>query len=267
MQTQFRIGFILLVAFVVLGTCGTSYAQSLKSTTPGAGWQTWNVGDLNDNAAPFWDTPWGASQPNDEGNAAEKNVGYCLTSTGDCIGIGSAQFAPGVLPFWGMPYNSTTDTGGGIDPNVFFKGGSSTRLKATLYLNSSANPVEINEFGWFETNSTGSVVGATHTLFLGTGPQENLTPSPVGSTVTFSPTAYFGYYYIDVSEGSCHTYTLVNFNDPNCAGSGNNHNFAVFSQGDPTFWIAGEDPSDCPNNDGDCNLTLVKVQSVSTRGD
>ena len=51
---------------------------------------------------------------------AEKNVGYCLTSTGDCQGIGSANFAPGELPYWGLPFDATLDTGGARDNKVYF---------------------------------------------------------------------------------------------------------------------------------------------------
>ena len=273
---------ILLIA--AWATCGTSYAQTVIGSS-GAGFQTWNTSDLNDNDAPFWDTLWGASRggpscvpgqvPCDlEGSPANKNVGFCLTSSGDCQGIGSVFFAPGTLPFWAMPYNSTTDTGGALDPKVYFKsntsstntlttsggtGGTGTQsLKATLYLNASANANEINEFGWFETNATGSVIGTTHTLFQGSP-----TPSPVGATASFTPTQYFGYYYKDFSEGNCFTYTLFNFNDPNCFGS---HNFVVFSTSPgssrASYWIAGQDPQECPNNDGDCNLTLVKVNTL-----
>jgi hypothetical protein len=74
-----------------------------------------------------------------------------------------------------------------------------------LYLNASANPVEINNFGWFETNATGTVIGTRHLLFEGTGPNENLTPAPVGATVFFTPTTYCAYYHADVSEGNGHT--------------------------------------------------------------
>jgi hypothetical protein len=255
-----RMSLFLLTAMAVLAICGTSYAQSVRGSA-GAGWQSWNTNDLNDNGAPFWDVPFGGSQPNDEGYPAEKNPGFCLTSTGDCQGIGSALFAPGALAYWGMPYDSVNDAGGAIDPSVFFRSAGG-RLRATLYLNASANPVEINEIGWFETNSTGGVIGNKHVLFEGTGPSENLTPAPVGASVYFTPTTYFGYYYADVSEGNCYAYTLFTFNDPNCFGS---HNFVVFTSNPTsshaTMWIAGEDPADCPNNDGDCNLTIIKVSS------
>jgi len=258
------ISLIMLTAIAAVSLCGTSHAQSVKGSS-GAGWQAWTSSDVNDNGFPFWDTQWGGSQPNSETSPAEKNVGFCMTSTGDCQGVGSALLAPGTLQFWGMPYNSAADTGGARDPNVFFRSGGS-RLRATLYLNASGNPAEINEIGWFETNSTGSVVGNKHILFEGTGPNENLTPDPVGATVTFTPTTYFGYYYADVSENNCYTYTLFNFNDPDCSGAGNDHDFVVFTTNPTsthaTMWIAGEDPADCPNNDGDCNLTLIKVSSA-----
>ena len=119
-------------------------------------------------------------------------------------------------------------------------------------------PTEINEFGWFETNATGTILGARHVLFQGSGSQP---PTPVGQTVTFKPTLYFGYYFSDVSENGCLVYTLSRFNDPSCFSPNFEHNFAVFNTdpGSPkrSFWIAGLDPAGC--GDDDCNLTLVKV--------
>jgi len=183
MSQGWRASLFLLTAIAVLIISGTSYAQSVKGG-PGAGWQTWTTSDVNDNGSPYWDTQWGGSRPNSEGSPAEKNVGFSMTSSGDCQGIGSALFAPGTLRFWGMSYNSVADTGGGRDPNVFFKSNGG-RLKATLYLNASGNPAEINETGWFETNSTGSSVGNKHILFEGTGPNEKLDAGP-GETRFFT---------------------------------------------------------------------------------
>lgn len=265
---QPRTSLILLIAMVVLTTCMASYAQTLIGS-PGAGWQTWTPAiDLNDSGAPYWDVPWGASG-NYGGGHAEKNVGFCLTSTGDCQGIGSALFAPGPIAFWGMPYDSVNDTGGIRDDRVYFHS-TGGQLTATLYLNASIVATEINEFGWFQTNSTGTAIGERHRLFQGTGDnQGTLTPDPVGKSVTFTPTTYFGFYYSDVSEPTdtpppthgCYAYTLFTLNDPRCleaTGGQGDHDFVVFKQ-DRTYWIAGEDPSDCVNHDGDCNLTVVKV--------
>jgi len=79
-----------------------------------------------------------------------------MTSNGDCQGIGSALVAPRPLQFWAMPYNAATDTGGAMDPKMFFRTVRlATSYQATLHLNTATNTQEINEFGWFETNSAG----------------------------------------------------------------------------------------------------------------
>jgi hypothetical protein len=248
-----RQGLILLIVMAVLTTCTASYAQTVIGS-PGAGFQNWTAADLNNNGAPFWDAP----TTNSQGNPDSKNVGYCLTGGGDCVGINSQIFAPGRLPYWGMPFDSVNDANGALDPKVYFRRKGTQKLKATLELQLSTVPVEINEFGWFETNATGSVVGTRHILFKGGGvPPGTLTPDPVGKTITFRPTHYFGYYFSDVSENGCLAYTLFGFNTSGCA----KHNIVVFAtkpnSPHSAFWIAGEDPAGC--GDGDCNLTLVKV--------
>ena len=269
-----RSSLIIAGAVAAWAAVGSAYSQTLIGS-PGAGWQNWTPAtDLNSNNAPYWDVPWAASG-NYLGNTAEKNVGFCLTSTGDCQGIGSALFAPGAIPFWGMAYDSINDTGGARDNSVYFLSQGRT-LTATLELNSSAISNEINEFGWFETNSTGTVIGTRHVLFQGSGePPGSQTPSPVGQTATFTPTRFFGYYYSDVSEPAtspapthgCYAYTLFNLTEPRCldaSGKQGDHDFVVFSSDAasqrPTYWIVGEDPADCTTKDGDCNLTIVRVR-------
>jgi hypothetical protein len=273
-----RRGLILLVAMAVFAMCAASYSQTLIGS-PGAGWQSWTAAldvnfngiDLNNNYAPYWDSPWGASGSYG-GGLAEKNAGFCLTSTGDCQGLGSALLAPGAIPFWGQPYNSATDTGGARDNTMYFRS-SGARLRATLFLNASANQREINEFGWFETDSTGSTIVARHKLFQGSGePTGTLKPDPVGKSVLFTPTTYFGYYYSDVSEPTgtpphgCYAYSIFTLNEPRCTETGGgqgDHDFIVFSPDPgsflPIYWIVGEDPTDCTNQDGDCNLTVVTI--------
>ncbi len=243
---------ILLIAIAVCASSATSHAQTIQGSS-GAAFQTWTATDLNNNGAPYWD----AVTENYLGDPTNKNVGFCLTGTGDCVGILTSIFVPGPIPFWGMTYNSAGDAQGAIDPAVYFhrKG---EHLKATLQLQLSSKSTEINEFGWFETNQAGTVLGAKHKLFQGSGvPPGSLTPDPVGKSVLFKPTQYFGYYYRDVSENGCLVYTLSSFTDPACT----DHNFAVFATKPGShhnaFVIAGEDPPGC--NDGDCNLTLVKV--------
>ena len=72
-----------------------------------------------------------------------------------------------------------------------------------MYLNATANPSEVKDFGWFETNSTGSIVGTRHLLFSGTGITYDQIPTPTGTSIVFTPTRYFGFYYSDVSEPAC----------------------------------------------------------------
>jgi hypothetical protein len=299
-----RLTFTLLIAIAVGATVGSAHGQALIGTPGAAGWQSWSVDDilcgeeLDGNTAldacipysgsagipaPYWNVEFGAARPNDEGNPAEKNVGFCMTSTGDCQGIGSALIAPGPLKFWAsttfVPGNGLLGTGGARDNKVYFKN-SGTRTtsgfrwnsyRATLVLSNTSVPCGVNAFGWFETNSTGSVVGNMHELFSGTGEpryQCNLTPAPVGSNVTFTPTQYFGYYYSDVSEPACndgstdpqnfgnspttqvcpsaigggyghgcYAYTLFNLDEPRCTNTDNvpngntngDHDFVVFS--------------------------------------
>lgn len=285
-NVKVRATLILLIALVVGVTCAN--AQQLIGS-PGAGWQTWNLAkdvngdfiDLNSNGAPYWDVPFLTFNAGGYGGSpAAKSIGWCMTSNGDCQGIGSALFAPGTLPFWAMPYNSATDTGGAIDPQMYFKSKYGQSYQATLYLNSATNTFEINEFGWFQTNSTGTVNGTKHVLFRGSGyPPGTLTPDPVGKTVTFTPTQYFGFYYSDVSDPEfqngpvhgCYAYTIFAFNDEDCTAAGQgDHVFAIFvqqqvSNPDPTYWVAGQDPSLC-SFDGDCNLTVVKVTPAKQHG-
>ncbi|HTG15896.1 MAG TPA: hypothetical protein VK747_11585 [Blastocatellia bacterium] len=288
---------LILLAVLVAATACAANAQTLIGT-PGAGWQTWSVTpissdqpNLNDNGSPWWDLQWRATSGSYGGTGADKNPGFCITSTGDCVGMGSQAFAPGALPFWGMHYDNVGDTEGIRDDKVYFHSNGAS-LVATLYLNATANPSEVNDFGWFETNSTGTLSGKKHKLFSGTGINYDQIPTATGTTVIFKPTAYFGYYYSDVSEPACpdgtdttypdgvhpcadptavthgcYANSIFLLNDQRCTevgGGQGDHDFVVFSKGgaNPTFWVAGEDPSDCKSNDGDCNLTLVRVAAL-----
>lgn len=285
----------LVAVIVAANVCATSHAQTLIGSS-GAGWQSWSVtpisftqNNLNDSGSPYWDVQWAAAGSYGGGNLADKNAGFCMTSTGDCVGMGSGAFAPGAIPFWGMPYDAVNDAGGARDNTVYFHNNGGP-LVATLYLNATANPNEVNDIGWFETNAAGTVAGAKHKLFSGTGVTKDQIPDPAGKTVIFTPTRYFGYYYSDVSEPACpdgtstdnpcatpgpvhgcYALTLFNLNDAKCVdatGNQGDHDFIVFSANartasHPTYWIAGEDPTDCADTDGDCNLTIMSVTALT----
>lgn len=266
-------GLILLVVMTGLITCGKSFADSVKGSA-GAGFQSWVTTGLNNNGAPYWDNQTsyidgsfgGITPPGTMGN-----VGYCLSGTGNCPQLRSPGPSPGTIPFWAMSYDPDADTGGVLDPKVWFKRNIPNRLKATLKLQLSNSAQEINEFGWFETDRKGTYIGEMHRLFKGSGfPPGSSTPDPVGTTVSFTPSRYYGYYFLDVSEGGCLVFTLASFNTAPCGLDQLPHNFAVFATDArsrlSSFWIAGEDPAGMDGcRDGDCNLTLVKVQPIPTR--
>lgn len=295
------LGLALSVAVAVLAISTTANAQALIGSA-GAGWQTWTVTpitstqpDLNDSGNPWWDLQWNSAgnygtSTNPTGGA-DKNPGFCITATGDCVGMASQAYAPGTLPFWGTYYDPVGDTGGERDNKVYFRNGGGA-LTATLFLNATTNPNEVNDFGWFSTNATGTIVGTRHKLFSGTGVTKDQIPTPTGTTVVFTPTRYFGYYYSDVSEPACpdgtdtylnglstpcvdpnavlhgcYAYSIFTLNDQKCVdstGGQGDHDFVVFkgvpvTSSRPTFWVVGEDPADCANADGDCNQTMVRV--------
>jgi hypothetical protein len=266
---------ILLFLMAVWATCGMSYADSIIGS-PGAGFQNWDVSfsQLNTNRAPYWDYPTQYDTSNIPGfppfstfpRGEYANVGFCLTGTINC----PERFlkpgpAPGSLPFWGMSYDSAADTGGALDPNFFFKREAPNMLRATLELQLSTLANEINEFGWFETNSSGSTIGPMHQLFAGSPD-----PSPLGISVAFNPTQYYGYYFRDISE-NCLVATLLIHNI--CTDLRPDlivfqHSLAAFATDltNPTsplssFWIAGLNaPGECRG--ADCNLTLVEVAEM-----
>jgi len=190
-----------------------------------------------------------------------------------------------------VSFNGTSAT-----PNSW----SDTSIVAPVPAGSITGPVVViaggqtsNGVTFTVTASTGTIAGPRHKLYGGTGVNQDQTPDPAGKVAIFTPTSYFGYYYSDVSEPACpdgtdpnitdiqcgnpaaplhgcYAYTLFNLDEPRCLESGGNqgdHDFIVFSgnaktSSNPTYWIAGEDPADCANQDGDCNLTIMSVTAL-----
>jgi hypothetical protein len=251
-----------LIAIAVWAVCGTCYGDTIVGGVS-AGFQTWTAANVNNNTMPYWDYPTNYPfAPFNNGN-----VGFCLT--GGCPGQLSPGPAPGAIPFWGLSYNSNTDTGGGLDPNFFFQRPAPETLKATLEVSLATVPNETNSFGWFETDSLGSFIGTRHPLFSASD-----TP---GTVTFFQPTQFYGYYFHDLSESglndtlsNCLVFTLSSFDTPPCAPNQLVHQMAAFAT-DPSslltsFWLAGLNAvAECTPGDGaDCNLTLVRVDPTPT---
>ncbi|MBE3063516.1 MAG: PEP-CTERM sorting domain-containing protein [Spirochaetes bacterium] len=90
-----------------------------------------------------------------------------------------------------------------------------------------AGNASINRFGWFSTDAAGSTLGSLHELFPGSAGS--------GSSATFTPSPYYGYYLQRDVNGPVF-YSLSSLD----ANSSFQH-FAFFREGPGTYWIGAED--------------------------
>jgi hypothetical protein len=201
--------------------------------TAGNDWRSWSAGDVNKNAHPYWD--------NISTDIGDKNIGYYLTNTGFFTG---STAGPGAIKFWGG--NGNPETGGAYDPSFNFTIAAPRPLTATLKLEVSAFAAN-NVFGWYEKGNP----AAKTQIFAGSDAAgaSYLFPSGV-------PGLDYGL-YITSPEGSF--YTESGFDDGVVNGNGFQH-FAIFKEGEGTYWIGMEDR---PNgSDRDYQDMLVKVTAV-----
>lgn len=200
-----------------------AFADLITSSTPGAGYQNWVAGDLDQNGIPYFDNS------SDDGN--QKNVGYYLTNTGSFTG-GTA--GPGAIPYWGL-------SGGSFDPNFSFTK-TNTGNNAALKIEIAGN-AGINEFGWYSTSSPSDL----HSIFAGS--------NSAGATAFFTPSAFYGFYLKGAGDTIYYTQSASNSSDV-----GNQH-FAVFRSAPGSFWIGMEDLS-LTTGDKDYNDMVVTVSAV-----
>ena len=221
----------LVITFgLVTGVSVASPAQGIVGTA-GASFQRWSPADLNNNAAPYWD--------NYSGEGQFANIGYCLSGGPECV---LYDGPPGAIPFWGNVYDQNRDSGGSSDLNFYFAGALPPGYKATL---EGEYAGAIGEFGWFETNSTGSILGTQHPLFTFT--------DTIGTVRNFTPTPFYGYYYSFFGNTF---YTISRFNTVRQ----DQQRFAVFEPTPGailcTVWIGLDDT---PDSDGDYNDMIVSI--------
>lgn len=219
-----RHNVLLTVSLILLFAPVIALADTIQTTSPPGtyGWQGWSSSALNQDGNPYWD---GASW-----DGSSKNIGYCLT--GSC----SMPDAPGAIPFWGS-------ASGAFDPNFYFQNDTAGSTAALML--EIAGYASGNKFGWFETNLTGTSLGTTHQLFSG--------PDGAGTTTTFIPTTFYGF-YLTTPEGLTF-YTLSSLGND----SGNQH-FAVFQAGQ-SYWLGMEDLK-LATGDRDYNDMVVRVTPV-----
>ena len=227
-----------LFAFT-LSAGSVAFADTISGSA-GAGFRAWSAADLNQNGHPYWDNT------STDGN--KKNVGYFLVNAPTAHLTG----APGPMPYWGYSYNSANDTGGTADLNVFFQRDeqfSTADLKLEV-----AGDAEVNEFGWYDINQP----SVLHPLFGG--------PDSPPETVTFAPSADYGFYLKDGTSGTFFTQSSLN-----PKGDTSHQHFAIFEQsavsGAEVYWLGIEDQTTSELNKaeggyGDFNDMLIRISAI-----
>jgi hypothetical protein len=225
------------VIAAMLALAAPALADTIIGSSASYDWRGWTTAGLNENGIPYWD--------HTSLDGSHMNIGYYMTNTGGYAGC-SSNCGPGSLPFWGGAY--TPGTGGAVaDPNFYFTKTDHGQLAAlTIEIAGHANT---NVFGWFETNSTGTTTGATHVLFTG--------PQGAGASANFVPTAYYGYYMTTASGQTFYTLSSSDIIGQNPAFQ----HFAIFKEGDPSYWIGVEDLS--AGSDRDYNDMVIHVTATS----
>jgi hypothetical protein len=207
-----------------------AFADTITGTA-GNNWRSWSAGDVNKNAHPYWD--------NISTDIGDKNIGYYLTNTGFFTG---STAGPGAIKFWGG--NGNPETGGAYDPSFNFTIAAPRPLTATLKLEVSAFAAN-NVFGWYVKGTP----GAKTQIFAGSDAAGASFSFPLGD-----PGVDYGL-YITSPVGSF--YTESEFDTVVTAGF---QHFAIFKEGEGTYWIGMEDR---PNgSDRDYQDMLVKITAV-----
>jgi hypothetical protein len=218
----------LVLTLAALGLAVSGAAADTITGSGGAGWQTWTIGDLNENGRPYWD-----------GNSADSsrpmNIGSCLTATGACTQLGAS--APGAIPYWG--------TGTGLaDPNLYFVR-ESTQSRAALRLEIAGN-ADYNSFGWYDVTAP----SVLYQIFAGP-----VDPGDGAASATFLPSAQYGFYLRARNGDLYRTQSGLNSGDLDA------QHFAVFLAGSQpeAYWIGVEDLR-LAGSDRDYQDLVVRVQ-------
>jgi hypothetical protein len=188
----------------------------------GAGWQIWTLTDLNQDGTPYWD--------HTSSDGSQKNVGYCLTGTGNCD---MAPPIPGSIPYWGQ-------ASGAYDPNIYW---TSSGLNESAALRIEiAGLAGSNQFGWYDTTAP----GVLHPIFTG--------PDSTGAATIFLPSPSFGLYL--QADG-----IIFRTQSGTGADPGNQH-LAVFHQpNSEVFWLGLEDLP-FVRSDRDYNDMVVRIETT-----
>jgi hypothetical protein len=217
---------IPLASLLLLG--GMAFADTI--TVPGgtANFDSWSTGSLYGGTVnnPF---THGAYWNNSSFDGANKNIGYCLTSS-NC-GL-STTF--GTLSYLGNSNGSAVNNfyfnnvGGGV---------------VTMWLQIAQN-VSYDTIGWYNVLNPSQ----TGVIFSGA--------NATGTTVNFTPSAEYGLYLTDSAEAQ----TFYTNSSLNSAADSSYQHFAVFNA-NGSYVVAGEDLP-ASKSDFDYNDVVIQIASV-----
>jgi hypothetical protein len=169
-------------------------------------------------------------------DGANMNIGFCLAGGGNCNFAGSPGSA---LPVY---------AGSGFaSPGAFYMTPDGDGSYSALMLE-VAGLSNTNEFGWYLIGTDPTNSANRNALFVG--------PQGAGAVTTFNPSGAYGFYIL---AGGSTLYTSSLF------GGATDQNFAIFQQGNGTYWLGIEDLP-LANGDRDYNDMIVKVSPVPESG-
>ena len=224
------------LAMAALFFAGSSLMLADNVTVVGASgnvWQNWTTSQLSNQTwsnssptRPYWD--------NSSWDGTNDNVGDCLALASSGCKVSNQ---PGNISYLGQ------SNGKAYSDFYFNSTGGGTVTMQVQVAGDAANDV----FGWYNINNQNQY----QVLFGGT--------TKPGSTVSFTPSAEYGFFFYNGTQG-LDTLFLTDSNlSPSDEGI---QHFAVFQQTPGTYYIGMEDlPS--RNTDFDFNDMVVKISTAS----
>jgi PEP-CTERM motif len=224
----------LSVAALLFAGSSLMLADNVVVVDPGytgSIWQTWNTSQLGNQTwnnpsptRPYWD--------NSSWDGPNQNVGDCLAVASSGCKIANQ---PGAIPYLGQ------SNGKAFNDFYFTGSGGSVSMQVQV-----AGDAAYDVLGWYNINNP-SQYGI---LFDGS--------TKAGSTVTFDPSADYGFFFYNGAPGQGDWYLTDDLVSPTDPGV---QHFAVFEQSPGTYYLGMEDlPSS--NTDFDYNDMIVKISTA-----
>jgi len=202
----------LAILVFAVGVPTAEATVTTMSTCGSCGFQTWSAADLNNNGVPFFDGP--------SADGGNRNIGHYLTGTGGSFTPAELTDSPmQAVNYYGTPIAST----GGAADNYWFHVEPIAGFNGKLVLE-IAGLADLNRFGWYKKGDS-SASSRTVLLNGAAGP---------GATVSFTPTADFGF-FLESGEGN------LFFTESSLNSVQSWQHFALFSNDSQKFWMAVED--------------------------